>query len=180
MESAIIGLVGVVLGIVLNEVLRRRNRVEVLLSKAFEKRLSVYDEMFRKLNDCISIAHDVMENPKYSKEERSELWSTVVLDVAEFSDANRLYLNEDITVHSMMTLIGIEDIFEIEDSKRKEKEKAKFGREIHEAKEMIRKETGLAELDNLFRSITKAKHQSNYLDYVNKMRQKYAKKSKRK
>lgn len=180
MENAIIGLLGVVLGIVLTELLRRRSRVEFLLSKAFEKRLNVYDELFGKLNEGISVAHDVIDNPEYSKDDRSELWGTVVLDVFQFFDANKLYLNEDITIHCMMTMIGVEEMFYIEDKKQKEKERAKFSREINDAKEMIKKETGLAELDNLFRSITKAKHESNYLDYVNKLKAKHAKKSKRK
>lgn len=179
MESGIIGLLGVILGIVITELLRRRRRVELLLSKAFEKRLNVYDELFGKLNECTLVAYDVMDNPEYSKDERSDLWSTVVLDVAQFCDAKKLYLNEDITIHCMMTMIGVEDIYYIEDKKHKEKEKAKFSREINEAKEMIKKETGLAELDNLFRSITKAKHGGNYLDYVNKLRAKHAKKSNR-
>jgi hypothetical protein len=177
MESALIGLLGVIIGILLAEFLRRKTRIESLFLKAFEKRLEVYEQLFDKLRKCENVAHDIIENPEYSQDERTELWGSAVLDLAQFTDNSKLYLDEDISVHCVATMMGVEDIYSIESSKSKDAAKNHFFQNLNNAKEMIRKETGLADLDKLFRSITKAKHESPVINYLNKLREKQKRKS---
>jgi len=175
MLTAIIGLTGVLLGVLLNEFFRRRNRIEIYSKEVFQKRLSVYEELYKKMEGSYLIANDVIENPDYSEGERHKIWSEVVMNVAMFTDENGLYLNENLTVHCMMTLIGVEDIYYIEDPEEKKKQLEKFGEGYANAKKMIRKETGLEALDKLFGSISKAKHKSDHIAYYQRRKKELGK-----
>lgn len=175
MLTAIVGLTGVLLGVLLNEYFRRRSRIEIYSKEVFQKRLSVYEELYKKMEGSFLIASDVIENPDYSKEERHEIWSEVVMNVATFTDENGLYLNDNLIVHCMMTLIGVEDIHDIKAPRAKKKEIEKFGEGYANAKKMIRKETGLDALDKLFGSISKAKHESDYIAYYQRRKKEMGK-----
>lgn len=175
MLTGIIGLMGVVLGILLNEYFRRRNRIETYSKEVFQKRLAIYEELYKKMEDAYLIANDVIENPDYSKEERYTIWSNVGMNVANFTDQNGLYLNDNLTVHCMMTLIGIEDIYHMTDLEQKNTEIAKFREAYRAAKNMIRKEAGIEALDKLFGSISKANHKSDFIDYYRKRKKELGK-----
>jgi len=175
MLTAIIGLIGVLFGVVLNEYFRRRSRIEVYSKEVFQKRLSVYEELYQKMEGGFLIARDIIENADYSKDQRHKIWSEVVMNVAMFTDENGLYLNENLIVHCMMTLIGVEDIYYINDAEEKKKQIKKFGQGYANAKRMIRKETGLEALDKLFGSISKAKHDSDYIAYFQRRKKEFGK-----
>lgn len=70
MESALIALAGVLIGILCNEHFRRRNRIEFYSQKIFDKRLSVYENLFVMLQDGYEIVCDVMEDEDLSEYER--------------------------------------------------------------------------------------------------------------
>jgi hypothetical protein len=106
-----------------------------------------------------------MENPKYPEEERHEIWSSVVFNIAKFMDSNGLYLNDNIVVHCMSALVGIEDVYYIEDPEEKKDEIENFTKSIANARKMIKSETGLEALNKLFGSISKAKHESEIISY---------------
>jgi len=180
MEIAIIGFVGVVVGALLAEYFRIRSRIEIFSSKVFDKRLAVYEQLYEKLHKASQVASDVMDNQTYSRDERNTLWSTIIFDLADFTDANKLYLNEDISVHCISSCIGVEDVYYIEDAKKKTAEINSFYQDIRSAELMIKSETGLTELDNFFRTITKSQPKSTVIDYLNKLRDRQAKKSKKK
>jgi xanthosine utilization system XapX-like protein len=44
MGTALIGLLGVLVGISINEWLRKRNRIETYAARVFDKRLEIYEE----------------------------------------------------------------------------------------------------------------------------------------
>ena len=175
MLIAIVGLTGVLLGVLLNEYFRRRSRIEIYSKEVFQKRLSVYEELYKKIEGSFLIANDVIESPDYSKEERHNIWSEVMMNVAMFTDENGLYLNDNLIVHCMMTLIGVEDIYYVKDPEEKKKEVEKFGDGYANAKKMIKKETGLEALDKLFGSISKAKHKSDYIAYYQRLKKELGK-----
>ena len=75
----------------------------------------------------------------------------------------------------MMTLIGVEDIYYINDPEEKKKQIEKFGEGYANSKRMIRKETGLEALDKLFGSISKAKHESDYVAYFQRLKKEFGK-----
>ena len=170
MEIALIGLLGVLLGIVLNEQLRRRNRIENYSTSVFERRLDLYEELFRRVSQYSEIATEVIENDELTKEQRHELVSAAILEVAGFCDEHELYINEELTVHCVPILMGVEDIYYIEDKNQKEQGIDRFRDNLLAAKRMIRKESGIADLDKLYLSITKPKHSSPIIEYYRKLK----------
>ena len=75
MTEALIGVIGLLLGILLGEYFRRGRRIELYSKEIFQKRLQIYEELYKKIGEAKKIADDIIENPKYSKEERKELLS---------------------------------------------------------------------------------------------------------
>jgi hypothetical protein len=170
MESALIGLLGVIVGLLITEYFHRKRRIEAYSSEIFAKQLKIYEGLNSRLTDCAERAGDIIENPEYSEQERQELWSSVVLDLADYIDANSLYIDEDIAIHCMTTVIGVDDIFSIQDEDQKRAEIRDFYQELRNAREMMREETGLSAASKLFRSITQAKHQSPYISHAHEVR----------
>jgi hypothetical protein len=56
MNSSLIGIVGILLGILVTEYFNRRKRVEVYAQKVFEKRLEVYDTLIKLLRTADTAA----------------------------------------------------------------------------------------------------------------------------
>jgi hypothetical protein len=168
METALIGLLGVLLGIVLNEQLRRRNRIENYSTSVFDRRLDLYEELFRRVSKYSEVATEVIENDELTKEQRHELVSAALHEVAGFCDEHELYLNEELTVHCFPILAGVEEIHYIKDKDKRDLEIKGFRDNLLAAKRMIRKEAGIADLDKLYHSITKAKHSSPIIEYYRK------------
>jgi hypothetical protein len=175
MGTALIGFLGVILGLLTNEYFRRKGRIDVYSKEIFQKRLGVYEELYLKVHQSCSTATDVIENPALTKEERHSIWSKAVLDLAEFTDKNALYLNEQITVHCLMTMMGVEDIYYLEDPEERDRERAGFFEHTGKSKAMIKQETGLQAIEKFYGSISKAKHKSEYLTYLKKAKKAYAK-----
>jgi len=170
MQTALIAFLGVIVGALLTEYFRVKNRIELFSSKVFDKRLATYEELYKKLTDSLDIAKDVIENPNYTKEERTEIWNTFVLSIASYNDEHSLYLNEDISVHCLALFFDVDEIHYIKNPEKKKKEIDQFYKSIRDAKEMIRKETGLHELDKYFRTIIKFKPTSEIIEYLNRRR----------
>lgn len=169
MMTALIGFLGILLGIVLNEQLRRRNRIENYSTVVFERRLDLYEELFRRVLHYSEVATEVIENDDLTKEQRHGLVSDAIHEVAGFCDEHELYINEEIALHCTPILMGVEDIYYIEDKDEKKQEIKHFQDNLLAARRMIRKETGIADLDKLYRSIIKAKHSSPMIKYYHKI-----------
>ncbi len=169
MTTALIGFVGILLGIVLNEQLRRRNRIENYSTVVFERRLDLYEELFRRVCHYSEVATEVIENDDLTKEQRHGVVSCALHEVAGFCDEHDLYINDEIALHCMCIIVGIEDVYYIEDEDEKKQEIKHFQNNLLAAKRMIRKETGIADLDKLYRSIIKAKHSSPIIERYHKI-----------
>jgi hypothetical protein len=175
MVSAFIGFLGVLIGVLINEHFRRRNRIETYSSRIFDKRIQIYEELYSKVTVCSKIITDLIENPKYSREERQGMVSAAVHDLAQFGDDNSFYINEQINIQYMTLLMGVEDIYYISDADKKEQEIHRVWKHMRDTKNMIKKESGIEELDKLFKSITRAEHKSDIIDYYNKLKSKQIK-----
>jgi hypothetical protein len=158
--QSMFGIGCLLLGIVVNELVRRSNRIEAYAKDVFDKRFSVYEGLWKLINDAKPIADSVIEDGSLSAEARHQIVSNLVLDIAQFCDENALYLNEDVTVHSCTIYMGIEDIATISDAKERDSALSHFYGSYRAAREIIRAETGLQRLDALFRKVTKAKYSS--------------------
>lgn len=180
METALIGFLGIIVGVLLREYFRVSNRIETYAGQIFLRRLQVYEEFYKKLNQALKSASSLIEDESISNDERHEIWSEVVLDIAGFTDSNKLLLNEDIVAHSLTALVGVEDIPDIKDDKKRQAEVRQLYERINNSAVMIRRETGLHELDKHFKSFTRSQPSSEIIDYVNKLRSRKNAKSKKK
>jgi hypothetical protein len=164
------GLAGVLLGSGLAEFFKRSNRIENYAPRVFEKRMQIYEELFRKLTDGQAVAEEIMKSDKHSAEERHAMISAVVLDLAEYCDANALYLNEELTLHCVGTFMGSEDVADIKNS-RKQNEAAQHVREnVKSAKQMIKAEAGIEKLNRFFGRMTRSKLSSPLIDRYRELR----------
>jgi len=171
METALIGLIGILLGIFVSEFIRRKNRIETYSNAVFEKRLNAYEGLFQLINESQSIGNEVINNLDYSEDERKDIWTQVILKVGNYCDNNALYLNEDIIVHSMASLMGIEEIAEINDINKKDNAIKMFEKSTRDAKIMIKKETGLSEIEKVYKKISKANPKSDIINYFEKLKE---------
>lgn len=176
MDNALIGLLGILSGIFITEHFRRRNRIENYSHLVFEKRLKLYENIYCRINAIRNASTDIIENTKYSKDERLNKWSPIILDLAEYLDQNKLYIDDDIAEHCMLTVVGVEEIYYIRNQKKREKETQNFGNNINKAISMIKVEAGLKEVDVLFKGITKAKHSSSFISEMKAARERCKKK----
>jgi hypothetical protein len=169
--TAVIAVFGVVLGAGLNELLRRNRRIESYSSPVFEKRLQKYEELMKLLHDASGVAHDVMENPKYTPEQRHALISAVILPIAEFTDQNELYIEPDLGAHCTATFMGAEDVQDIQDADEREKQAQSIRNMYMDAKRMIREDSGITEIEKLFKSMTKPKLSSPIIQRIRYLRE---------
>ena len=86
------------------------------------------------------------------------------LKLMEYCDCHRLFLNEEITVHCGAVFSGAQDVFESVGEERQDSLE-EFNRGVRQATRMIIAESGVEELNKLFRSVTKAKHRSGIIRY---------------
>ena len=173
MQSAWIGVIGglagVLTGSALTEVLRRANRIEHYASRVFDKRMQVYEQLFAKIVSARSVAEEVMEQGKYSPEKRHAIISAVIFDIAEYSDDNALYLNDELTLHCVGSLMGAEDVAEIEGAQQREQAAEHVRSNLKSATEMIRAESGIKTIEKFFGKLTRAKLSSPLIEYYRKI-----------
>lgn len=171
-EAALIGLVGVLLGILINEILRRKNRIEGYAARVFDKRLEIYEGLYERIGVAGEVAIDLIENPEYSSEQRHELVSTAIHAIATWCDTNDMYINEELTVHCVPLLMGVEDIYEIADAEEKDDRIKQFREDFRRAKKMIRKEAGIEDIERMFSSIVRPKRSSAIIDHYRSQKKK--------
>ncbi|MET3526476.1 hypothetical protein [Phenylobacterium koreense] len=168
--TGFVGVLGVVLGVVVNEMLRRRNRIESYSARVFDRRLAIYEELSAKMVAARSVANDVMTNPIYSGEERHEIMSCVILDMAGFADKNALFIDSDLSAHCVAAFMGAEDVFEMPIGAEREEAKRAFWAMDANAQRMIREDSGVAEISKLFKKINKPTLSSPIIDRIRELR----------
>jgi hypothetical protein len=153
--AGLIGVAGTVLGAVLNEFIRRRNRIESYSTKVFERRLSAYEGLYDRIQESYGIASDVMGNSSYSAGERHDLISAAVHNIAGFTDKNSLYLNDEVTAHCVAAFMGAEDVLAAAEGAEREELHRHVIDMYTEGCRMIQEASGVKEIDRLFKNIVK-------------------------
>ncbi|MDD2636649.1 MAG: hypothetical protein PHW82_14240 [Bacteroidales bacterium] len=166
MWTALIGIFGVVLGAGLNELLRRGRRIEAYTGRVFDKRLEKYEQLMDLLQAASEVASDVMENADYTLEQRHELISAAILPIAQFTDDNELYIDPDFAPHCVATFMGAEDVLDLADPKEQEERRQDIRDMYVNAKRMIREDSGIAEIDKLFKTLTKPRLSSPIIERI--------------
>ena len=168
--AAIFSLIGIVIGVIFNELLRRKNRIENFSSTIFEKRLNIYEQLFKKVQEDYSIISDIISNPSYSKEECNTIISSIIYDLACFGDENNFYIDKDLSAHCTALWMGVEDICPIIDENERKKVLCEYNEKYKNTIRMIEEDAGIYQLKNLFKSINKPKFESPIIDLLNELR----------
>jgi len=169
MESALIGLAGIIFGVFFGEYFRRRNRIEVYSQKIFDKRLNIHEELYSRFvagNDIIS---EVMTNEELSDEERNGLVSLVINPLCKFMDNNGFYLNNYLTVQVATAYMGAENVLTHDSELEIESAKSKIYEKSKETQQMIIEESGAAEVFKHFSSISKSKPDSDVIKIIKEL-----------
>ena len=152
----VIGIVGVIVGALLNELMRRRNRRELYAPKIFEKRLAAYEGLVEQIHHGSKVADKVIENRNLTPEQRHDLVSVVVQSMAKFVEKEHLYIDSELAVHCMALFMGVEEIHDaVEDEKQALLDQYRQMRK--EALRMAAEDSGVAEINRLFKAINKPK-----------------------
>lgn len=179
METAFIGLLGVFIGIVLNEYLRRRSRIENYSNKIFEKRLDAYEGLMIRVHLASEVASEIISNSDLTKQERHDAISEVILNIASFVDDNEFYVDSDLGGHCTALFMGVEDIPEIKDENEKEKAISEYWRQYRNTKRMVLDDSGIAEINRLFKSVNKPKLSSPIIERIRELKAEQARKEKK-
>jgi hypothetical protein len=99
-------------------------------------------------------ADEVINNAVLLSEERHELISSAVLSIAKHVDRNALYLDEQLNAHCVALFMGIEDIHDVPESERQHHLDA-YRKLKKEAYRMITEDSGITEMNKLFRRINR-------------------------
>lgn len=164
--GALIGLAGLLLGLLGGEYFRRRSRIEGYSKEVFLKRLEVYETLYGKLNVAATLASAFERAENDNLEDLVSLTHALVLGTAQFTDDMGLYINDEVFMQCMLTLLILPSDGtpkELEEFKRNQVKR--FRENHYTSRLMIKEETGLAELDKLFHGLTKAKHDSDFVNY---------------
>jgi len=165
MQSALIALLSAILVVSVTEFFRRRSRIEHYAAPIFEKRLAIYGELFRRVQKASIVGERILGNPSLTHEQRRELVWEAVLEIADFCDEQAMYIREEIAVHCIALLMGVEDIAEHPDHSQRALRTDRFRNDVRLTRRIIREESGLSEIDALFRSITAKRPSSPIIEY---------------
>jgi hypothetical protein len=171
----LIGIFGVVVGIALNEYLRRMRRSEEYASVIFAKRLDAYEKLMDLINQGSELAREAIDNPKLSSEERHDLVTSAVVAIAEHVDRATFYINEELGANCVALFMGTEDIHNASEQEKSELLKNYY--KMHaETKRMIREDSGVAQTEKLFHSINRPRITSPVIERIRELRAEQARK----
>ena len=167
--SILIGPIGIVLGIVINEHFRKKSQESIYGEEIFKKRFAIYETLYEKVQNAYEVGDKLLSETKSSREERLQKWAPFVLDLAAFLDKNRLYINENISAHVAVSMVGVEDVAEMEGRKLK-KTKDDYLRSWKQTEDLIKEDSGLKRLEEFFGKINKPNLTSDWIEYMEKLK----------
>lgn len=169
LTGALIGFVGVPLGIFLGEFLRRRQRAEQFAAAIFVKRLEAYDTLLDLLVEGKEIADEVINNPELTAEDRHSLISAAVMPIANHAGRAALYMDEELAAHCTALFMGVEDFRDLPEAER-QTNIAQFQREWRETNRMILEDSGVTKVNQVFREVNRPRITSPVIDAIRELR----------
>jgi hypothetical protein len=167
--APLIGMVGVIIGTVLNEYLRRGRRIEQYSSIIFTKRLEAYEVLMSLICEGTEFANEAISNASLSYDERRNLVSAAITPIAKHVDENRLYINGELGAHCTALFMGTEDIH---DAGPPEKQSLleRYYKMLQETYRMITEDSGIAQINNLFHVINRPKITGPVIEAIRELR----------
>jgi len=169
LTGALIGLVGVPLGILLGEILRRRQRAEQFAAAIFAKRLEAYDTLLAILIESHGIATHVINSPGLTPDERHDLISMAIAPIAEHATRSVLYIDEELGAHCTALFMGVEELQDQPDEEREASIKY-LNREWLETRRMILEDSGVTKVNQLFRDINRPQISSPVIERIRELK----------
>lgn len=169
--AALIGMLGVFVGMVLDYFIRRDERLNKFSEIVFNKRLTIYEELYEKVQDYRQLFGKLIEDEETNADERERLLFLSGLEVMRFSDESGFYLSDELTVYLGAILSGNGGLFSGDEPKDiKEKRIENFRSDISSGLEMIRAEAGLRKITSNFKKLTGYSHRADIIKYYLKLR----------
>lgn len=172
---ALVGLAGVILGLLISEFFRRRNRVEFYSQQLFIRRLEAHEGLLALVNAGSSVAGHVLGDPKMPKATREGLISSAIHDIAIYVDNAPMLIDPLVGAHCTAFLMGAEDIGDINDPTEREAAASAVWQGIRETKAMIRREAGADEIDKHFRSVARSRPSSPIIERIKELQKAHGK-----
>ena len=157
MESALIGLAGLLIGALLAEYFRRNNRIEVYSQKIFERRFEIYEQLMKLVQTAYQVASDVLEDTKMSDEDRKGVIATEIMRIAEYVDENTLFVNEYIAADATALFVGIVDISQIQSDQEREAAIHHFRNHYKAVKQNILEESGIRQINDHLKIVSRSR-----------------------
>jgi hypothetical protein len=164
-----VGLLGVPLGVLLGEFVRRRHRAEQFAAAIFAKRLEAYEELMVLVEDGRTLAEQVLRKPELSHEDRHALISAAIGPIAQHTDRNSLYIDEELGAHCTALFMGVEDIPELSAAEKKAALKT-YRDQVQETRRMIFEDSGIAKANKFFRDVHRPRITSPVIEYIRQLR----------
>ncbi len=169
MEGPLIGLVGILVGVLLGEYFRRRNRIETYAQKVFDRRLEVYEELIKRVQSAYTIANEIMTNTEFDDEQRQALMSASILAIAGYVDENPLYINTYVGADVTAIFMGAEDIQSIPIKADREAAIADIRDRYKSTRQLLFKESGIHEINKHFKLISRSEPDSPIISRVKEL-----------
>jgi hypothetical protein len=157
MESALVGLAGLLIGALLAEYFRRNNRIEAYSQKIFERRLEIYEQLMKLVQTAYQVASDVVDDSELSEEDRKSVVGAEIMRIAEFVDENALFVDEYIAADATALFIGIEEIAAIQDQKDREIAVTRFRNHYKAVKQNLLEESGIRQINDHLKIVSRSK-----------------------
>lgn len=169
-----LGIAGTLLGVLITEYFKRKDRVSLYAEAVFKKKLDTYEVLYSQLQEAYGVADTLFFDKKMSVAKKKEIWETLSLKIADYCDKHSLYLNEDVVIHCIGSLVGVDDYLEMPEAKRT-KELKKYYEDRKTSYALIKEDSGLKRLDLFFKVVNKPKITSSLIEYMNELRKKQKK-----
>lgn len=154
MNSALIGFVGLLVGVFLGESFRRRSRIEVYSQKVFERRLEVYEGFTKLVQAAFTVAERVMTDSESTEEERHDLISAAILPMAEYADNKPLYIDTYVGAPVTAMFMGSEEVLSIPNAVIREQAIADFRAAYKSTRQILLEKSGVHQINKHFRRIS--------------------------
>lgn len=88
-------------------------------SSLYEKRIKVYERLYYEIREVDSLIKELIDTKEMSNNEKKEAAFYLGLQIAQFTDDNGFFLQNEIVVQCVGTFVGVDDIFSFDKEKSK-------------------------------------------------------------
>ena len=167
--EVIIGLIGIIIGIVLTEFIRRTNRIESFNNQIFNERLKAFIDLYRLMQDTYVQVNEYIDNfNNYEHKIWNEIVSDTIFSIVRFTDENGFLISEQLKLQCCALYMGLEDI----DSKSKDSYISELQEQHKNTIIMIQNESGINQINKKIKDIIKHNHESPVIEYYNILKKK--------